>query len=128
MYIVAPGCTRAGNRRWGNFFNGLYEYNQSSWAIFIDPAHRLQGYESYSHFHPLFLYEFVWNALGCVLLLIIGRKFQNRLLNGDIFFLYVIYYSVGRFAFEGLKINVWTLSGIPTAQWICGIAIVVSIP
>jgi phosphatidylglycerol:prolipoprotein diacylglycerol transferase len=59
--------------------------------------------------------------------MILGRKLQHRLRDGDIFILYVIYYSVGRFALEGLKINVWTLAGIPTARWISGIAIIVSI-
>jgi len=36
-------------------------------------------------------------------------------------------YSIGRFFLEGLKIDVWTITGIPTARWICGIAIITSI-
>jgi len=130
MDIVAPGLILAqAIGRWGNFFNQeLYGYpTDLPWGIYIDPAHRLSGYEAFSHFHPLFLYESLWNILGCVLLLFIGRKFKQSLLSGDIFFLYVIYYSVGRFFLEGLKIDVWTLSGIPTARWISGIAIIVSI-
>jgi len=128
--IVAPGLILAqAIGRWGNFFNQeLYGYpTDLPWGIYIDPAHRLSGYEAFSHFHPLFLYESLWNVLGCILLLLVGRRFKERLLNGDIFFLYVIYYSVGRFFLEGLKIDVWTLSGIPTARWISGIAIVISI-
>jgi len=128
--IIAPGLILAqAIGRWGNFFNQeLYGYpTDLPWAIYIDPAHRLHGYEAFSHFHPLFLYESVWNVLGCILLLLAGRKFKQRLLSGDIFFMYVIYYSVGRFFLEGLKIDVWTLSGIPTARWISGIAIVVSL-
>jgi phosphatidylglycerol:prolipoprotein diacylglycerol transferase len=31
---------------------------------------------------------------------------------------------VGRFYLEGLKINVWTMGGVPTARWISGFAIV----
>jgi phosphatidylglycerol:prolipoprotein diacylglycerol transferase len=130
MDIVAPGLILAqAIGRWGNFFNQeLYGYpTDLPWAIYIDPAHRLAGYEAFSHFHPLFLYESVWNVLGCILLLVVGRKLKNHLLNGDIFFLYVIYYSVGRFFLEGLKIDVWSVSGIPTARWISGIALVVSI-
>ncbi len=127
--VVAPGVILAqAIGRWGNYFNQeLYGYPTNlPWGIYIDPAHRLPGYEIYTHFHPLFFYEFLWDLLGCVLLLFIGRKWQKRLLNGDIFFLYAIYYSAGRFYLEGLKINVWTIDSIPTARWITGIAIAVS--
>ena len=72
-------------------------------------------------------YESVWNFLGCFLLLLLGRRLGHRLLNGDIFLIYIIYYSVGRFFLEGLKIDVWTIAGVPTAHWICGIGIIASI-
>jgi len=52
---------------------------------------------------------------------------KDRLLDGDIFFGYVIYYSLGRFFLEMLKIDVWTIAGVPTAQWLSGIAIIGSI-
>jgi prolipoprotein diacylglyceryltransferase len=58
---------------------------------------------------------------------LLGRKLKNHLRDGDIFFLYVIYYSIGRFFLEGLKLDVWTLGGIPTARWITGLAIVTAI-
>lgn len=128
--ITAPGVLLAqAIGRWGNFFNQeLYGYpTDLLWGIYIDPVHRLPGYESFSHFHPLFLYEFLWNLVGFSILMILGRKLQNRIIDGDIFFLYVIYYSVGRFFLEGLKIDVWTIAGIPTTRWICGIAIIASI-
>ena len=130
MDIVAPGLILAqAIGRWGNYFNQeLYGYPTSlPWAIYIDPAHRLPGFENSSHFHPLFLYESLWNFLGCALLLIVGRKLRNRLLDGDIFSLYIIYYGVGRFFLEGLKIDVWTLGGIPTARWITGLAVVAAV-
>ena len=128
--ITAPGLLLAqAIGRWGNFFNQeLYGYPTSlPWAIYIDPNHRLPNYLAFSHFHPLFLYEFLWNLIGFFILIILGRKFQNRLMDGEIFLLYVIYYSVGRFFLEGLKIDVWTIAGVPTARWICGIAIIASI-
>ena len=128
--ITAPGLLLAqAIGRWGNFFNQeLYGYpTDLPWAIYIDPNHRLPNYEAFSYFHPLFLYEFLWDLIGFSILMILGRKFQNRLMDGDIFLLYVIYYSVGRFFLEGLKIDVWTLAGMPTARWICGIAIIASI-
>jgi phosphatidylglycerol:prolipoprotein diacylglycerol transferase len=125
--IAAPGLILAqAIGRWGNYFNQeLYGYPTTlPWGIYIDPAHRLPGYENYTHFQPLFFYEFMWDLLGCIFLLLAGRKWKSRLLNGDIFFLYAIWYGVGRFYLEGLKINVWTLEGIPTARWISGAAIV----
>ena len=128
--IVAPGLILAqAIGRWGNFFNQeLYGYpTDLPWGIYIDPANRLPGYETFSHFHPLFAYESLWNFLGFALLMVLGRKLRHRLLEGDIFFLYVIYYGVGRFLLEGLKIDVWTIASIPTARWITGVAIVVAI-
>lgn len=128
--IVAPGLLLAqAIGRWGNFFNQeLYGYpTDLPWAIYIDPNHRLPGYESFSHFHPLFLYEFLWNLLGFFILMILGRRYQNRLMDGDVFLLYIVYYSVGRFFLEGMKIDVWTIAGMPTARWICSVAIIASI-
>ena len=128
--ISVPGVILAqAIGRWGNFFNQeLYGYpTDLPWAIYIDPAHRIPGYETFSHFHPLFLYESLWNLLGFALLMLVGRKLRHRLFDGDIFLLYVIFYGVGRFFLEGLKIDVWTIAGIATARWISGITIIISI-
>lgn len=130
MDIAAPGLILAqAIGRWGNFFNQeLYGYpTDVPWAIFIDPAHRLPGFEEYTHFHPLFFYESAWNFVGFLLMMLLGRKLKQKLLDGDIFFFYVIYYGVGRFFLEGFKIDVWTLGGIPTARWITGIAAIAAI-
>lgn len=124
--IAAPGLILGqAIGRWGNFFNQeLYGYpTDLPWGIYIDPIHRLSGYGAFSHFHPMFLYESLLNFLGCFLLLFLGRKLGKRLLDGDIISLYVIYYGLVRFALEGLKIDVWTIAGFPTARWISIIAI-----
>jgi phosphatidylglycerol:prolipoprotein diacylglycerol transferase len=128
--IAAPGLILGqAIGRWGNFFNQeLYGYpTDLPWAIYIDPANRLPGFGSFSHFHPLFLYESLWNFLGCFILLFTGRKLGRRLPDGDIFLLYIIYYSVGRFFLEGFKIEVWTLAGFPTARWITASAILIAV-
>ena len=127
--IVAPGIILAqAIGRWGNFFNQeLYGYpTDLPWGIYIDPIHRASGYENFTRFHPLFFYEFIWNLLGCIFLLVIGRRLPKRLLNGDIFCLYAIWYSIGRFYLEGLKIGVWTAGGVPMARWITGTALIIS--
>lgn len=128
--IVAPSLILAqAIGRWGNYFNQeLYGYpTDLPWGIYIDPAHRLSGYAAFSHFHPLFLYESLWNLLGFSLLMVVGRKFRKQLLEGEIFFLYIIYYGIGRFFLEGFKIDVWTVFGVATARWISGIAIITAI-
>lgn len=130
MDIVAPGLILAqAIGRWGNYFNQeLYGYpTDLPWAIYIEPAHRLPGFENYSRFHPLFFYESMWNLLGFTLLMLLGRKLRNRLIDGDIFLMYAIFYSSGRIFLERLKPEVWTLGGFPTASWISIIAIVVSV-
>lgn len=128
--IFAPGLILAqAVGRWGNFFNQeLYGYpTDLPWGIYIDPAHRLAGYGLSSHFHPLFFYEFLWNLLGFAWLMVAGRKLRSRLRDGDIFLLYVIHYGVGRFFLEGLKIDVWTVGGVPMARWITGLAVIAAV-
>jgi prolipoprotein diacylglyceryltransferase len=40
---------------------------------------------------------------------------------------HVIHHGIGRFFLEGLKLDAWTLWGIPTARWITGLAIIIAI-
>jgi phosphatidylglycerol:prolipoprotein diacylglycerol transferase len=120
--IVAPGLVLAqAVGRWGNFFNQeLYGYpTDLPWGLYIDPAHRSPEFAAYDRFHPLFFYESSWNLLGFGLLMWLGRKYAARLKDGELFLAYVIWYAVGRFFLEGLKPDVWTLGGFPTARWIC---------
>jgi len=129
MDIIAPSLILGqAIGRWGNYFNQeLYGYpTDLPWGITIDPQHRLAGYEAYTTFHPLFLYESLLNLLGFFLLIFIARRMGKKLPKGDIMLLYAMYYSIVRFFLEGLRIKseVWTLAGVPTVRWICGISIV----
>lgn len=128
MDIIAPGLILAqAIGRWGNFFNQeLYGYpTDLPWGIYIEPGNRLSGFETYTHFHPLFLYESLWNLLGFAILFFVNRKYGKRLLDGEVTIAYFMYYSVGRFILEGMKINVWTIAGFPTARWISIITFIV---
>lgn len=131
--IATPGVILAqAIGRWGNFFNQeLYgRPTDLPWAIYIRPENRLIGYEAYEHFHPMFAYESLWNVVGFIILMILGRKLRHRLLDGEILLGYIMYYSLGRFFlegpnigfFSGLKLNVWTLGPLPTACWITAFA------
>lgn len=93
--------------RWGNYFNQELYGSPSNlpWAIFINPENRLPGFENQATYHPLFLYESLWNFGIVALLLWMGRRHQDRLINGDLFLIYVIAYSIGRFLLEFLRLD-----------------------
>jgi len=130
MDILAPGLILAqGIGRWGNYFNQeLYGYpTDLPWGIFIEPANRLPGFEEFTHFHPMFLYESIWNIGGFAMLMTVGRKFKDRLKDGDIALLYFIWYGIGRFILEGFKPEVWAIGGVPTARWIAGALVIIGV-
>jgi len=117
--IIMPGLALGqAIGRWGNFFNQeLYGPPTSlPWAIYIDPIHRLPGYESYSHFHPMFLYESLWNLFNFFLLLYLGRNFEEKLKKGDIFWIYLIVYPIGRFLLEFIRLDPSFIGGINANQ------------
>jgi phosphatidylglycerol:prolipoprotein diacylglycerol transferase len=106
--IAAPGLALAqAIGRWGNYVNQeLYGKPTSlPWAIKIDPQYRVDGYQQYPTFHPLFLYESIWNLMLMGFLLWMNRKYTSKLKEGDIFFMYLIGYSVGRFFLEFLRLD-----------------------
>ena len=81
------------------------------WAITIRPENRVPGYEEFSRFHPMFLYEMIMDLLICGGLIWIERRFPDRLRAGDLFGLYFIFYFGGRFFLEFLKLDAPTLTG-----------------
>jgi phosphatidylglycerol:prolipoprotein diacylglycerol transferase len=106
--IAAPGVALAqAIGRWGNYVNQEVYGSPTTlpWAIKIDPQYRLEGYTQYSTFHPLFLYESIWNLMLMVFLLWMDRKHANKLMEGDIFLMYLIGYSTGRFFLEFLRLD-----------------------
>lgn len=104
--------------RWGNFFN--YElYGMPTdlpWHIYIPPAARVRGFENYDYFHPLFLYESLWNFANVFLLIWIGRRFEGRLKNGDVILVYLITYPIGRFLLDFLRLDASMLGGVNANQ------------
>ena len=106
--IIVPGLALAqAIGRWGNFFNQeLYgPPTNLPWGIYIDEAHRLAGYEAFSKFHPMFLYESLWNLFNFFLLMLIGRKYEEKLVSGDLLYIYLIVYPVGRFLLEFIRLD-----------------------
>lgn len=106
--IAAPGVALAqAIGRWGNFFNQELYGKPSSlpWAVHIDPVNRVPGYENFSTFQPLFLYESIWNLLNMGFLLWLERRFAGKLKEGDLFLSYLIGYPIGRFFLEYLRLD-----------------------
>jgi prolipoprotein diacylglyceryl transferase len=108
MDAVAPGLLLAqGIGRWGNWWNQeLYgKPTDLPWGLEIDPEHRpaTGDYFAEDTFHPTFLYEFLYDTIGVLVLLWIGRRF--RIKPPALFALYVSIYTFGRFFEELLRID-----------------------
>lgn len=106
--IFAPGVALGqAIGRWGNFVNQEVYGKPSTlpWAITIDTDHRLAEYMSYSTYHPLFLYESLFNLANMFFLLWFSRKFKDRIKAGDVFLTYLITYPIFRFFLEYLRLD-----------------------
>ena len=94
-------------------------------------------------FHPLFLYEMIWNLIGVAVLLFIERRVVRRndalladggtpgagLRWGRMFGLYLIWYGLGRSWLESIRIDPTSDAplGVPANIWTSGIAILLGI-
>jgi prolipoprotein diacylglyceryl transferase len=128
MDAAAPGLLLAqGIGRWGNWFNQelFGKPTDLPWAVEIDPAHRPSGYFEYETFHPTFLYEFVYDLAGVVILLLVDRYF--RIKRPGLFALYVSYYCLGRFFEELLRIDpAHEFLGVRVNGWVSAVLFVLS--
>jgi phosphatidylglycerol---prolipoprotein diacylglyceryl transferase len=104
--------------RWGNFVNQeLYGApTDLPWAITIEPHKRVSGFAEYATYHPLFLYESLWNLGNMALMLWLSHRFGERLKPGDIFLTYLVVYPVGRFLLDFLRLDASMLGGINANQ------------
>lgn len=91
--------------RFGNWFNQELYGRPSTlpWALHIDAAHRLPGYETIATYQPTFLYEALWDLGTAGVVLLAERRW--RLGRGRAFALYVAVYTVGRGWIEALRID-----------------------
>lgn len=125
--IASPSLALGqGIGRWGNYFNQeLYGAPTTlPWKIFIDPDHRLAGYLDAEYYHPLFLYESIWNFGNMFLLLWISRRYADRLKNGDLFLAYLVIYPIGRFLLDFLRLDASLVSGININQMVMAVVAV----
>ena len=134
--IIAPALfVMQAIGRWGNYFNQeLYGPPTTlPWGIPIDCAHRLQDIYSCAvlpettRFHPLFLYESISGVLGAIFLIWLGFRFRSRLRPGELLLVFFIWYGTTRFLLENLRADNWTFFGIPTAQIVSLIGILIGV-
>lgn len=125
--IGAPGLALGqAIGRWGNFVNQeLYGApTDLPWRIFIAPEKRLAGYLNVEYYHPLFLYESLWNLMNLFLLLWISRRFAGSLKNGDIFLTYLVVYPLGRFLLDFLRLDASMVGGLNINQTVMAVVAV----
>ncbi|SKC78891.1 prolipoprotein diacylglyceryl transferase [Maledivibacter halophilus] len=91
--------------RWGNFVNQEAHGGPTNlpWGIMVNGV----------KVHPTFLYESLWNVLVFIFLIKFRKKKKN---NGEVFYLYLILYSIGRFFVEGLRTDSLMLGQFRVAQ------------
>jgi phosphatidylglycerol:prolipoprotein diacylglycerol transferase len=112
--------------RWGNYINQeLYgKPTDLPWAITINPLYRVEGYEQYATFHPLFLYESLWNLFLMGLLLWLDIKHSDKLKEGDLLLIYLIGYPLGRFMLEFLRLDAPMVGTLNTNQTVMAVVAV----
>ncbi len=127
--------------RWGNFFNreafGEYTNNLLAMRLPLDAVRKsdvtelmrehlevIDGIE-YIQVHPTYLYESLWN-LGVLMFLLCWRK--HKKFQGEIFFMYLLGYGIGRFWIEALRTDQLILfgTGLAVSQVLALVMVVVS--
>ncbi len=129
--------------RWGNFFNrevfGEYTNNILAMQLPISAIRSMDdvsaamlehavtiGGETFIQVAPTFLYESLWN-LGVLIILWLVRN--HKKFNGQIFWMYMLGYGIGRFWIEGVRTDqlyLWN-THVPVSQLIAGILVVGSV-
>lgn len=134
------GCRRAGIRLWsfadalapamllaqalgrlGNWFNHELYGSPTTlpWGLEIPASNPAfpPGLPADTLFHPLFLYEMLWNLLGVAAILLLEKRFALRW--GRAFGLYLIWYGAARVWLEMLRIDPTSVTplGLPANVW-----------
>lgn len=117
--------------RLGNWFNhelfGLPTTLPWGLQIEADNPKFPVGLPADTLFHPLFLYEIIWNLIGVAVVVLIQRKFTLQW--GRVFGVYLVWYGLGRSWLEAIRIDPSSdvLFGIPANIWASFAAIVLGI-
>jgi len=86
--------------RWGNFMNREAFGAETDSFLRMGLTNMYTGEITY--FHPTFLYESLWNAVGFVILHFASKK---RKYDGQVALWYAAWYGLGRTMIEGLRMD-----------------------
>ena len=118
--------------RWGNFFNreafGAETDSFLRMGLFkqVTQDGRILDSATMYFYHPTFLYESVWNAVGFVLLHFLSKR---RKYDGQIALGYLAWYGLGRTFIEGLRTDSLYWGNLRVSQILaavtcfCGVAL-----
>ena len=116
--------------RLGNYFNHelFGQPTTLPWGLEIESTNPAfpAGLPEGTLFHPMFLYEILWNLLGAFVIIVLERKLYLRW--GKAFGVYLIWYGIGRSVFETYRLDSSeTFLSIRTNVWAALLAIVVGV-
>lgn len=127
--------------RYGNFFNreafGDYTNNLLAMRLSLDDVNQgavtkmmlaeaeKNNYVGFIQVHPTFLYESVWNLCVLLIILLVTKK---KKFDGELFFIYMGGYGLGRVWIEGLRTDQLLVpgTGIAVSQVLAGVIAVIS--
>jgi len=118
--IIAPFLLLAqAIGRWGNFFNseayGTATTLEALQNMKIIPNFVIEGMNIGGvYYTPTFYYECLWCLLGFVILLIVRSLKYTHI--GQTSGLYFVWYSVGRFVIEGMRLDSLMVGDLKMAQ------------
>lgn len=98
----------------------------SIFKIFISQENRLAGYENIEYYHPLFFYEMIAMLVfgGIAYYLYfgkLGKKNKDKLPkigSGQLFLIYVLYYSVIRFLLDFIRLDKTIFEWLGKLNWL----------
>ena len=108
--------------RWGNFFNREAFGAETDSFFRMGLLNEKTGITTY--YHPTFLYESVWNAIGFVGLHFLSKK---RKFDGQIALGYAAWYGLGRAMIEGLRMDSLYWGPFRVSQVLAGISCIAAV-
>lgn len=108
--------------RWGNFVNA--EAHGGITDTFLRMGIRSEFMTEAMYVHPTFLYESLWNLVG---FLLINYYYKKKKYHGEIFFMYMSWYGIGRFFIEGLRTDSLYVGNFRISQVIGLVSFVVGV-
>jgi prolipoprotein diacylglyceryl transferase len=117
--------------RFGNYFNHELFGSPTTlpWGLQIESTNPKfpPGLASGTLFHPLFLYEIIWNLVGVGIIVLLERRLVLRW--GRAFALYLIWYGLGRSWLEAIRLDPTSdgFLGIPANIWASFVAVALGV-